>query len=223
MQLDESDTLIRERCGLPMNSDRFSDKNFTPDVFAGAAEIQTSDALSESGVPLDVIKVSGRIKWFDVSKGYGFIVPDTPMPDILIHVTCLRRDGFQTAYEGAKIVCEVLARPKGLQALRVLSMDESAAPHPSQLPPARTHVSVTPSSGLERVVVKWFNRVRGFGFVTKGEGEPDIFVHMETMRRYGFMELKPGDVVLVRYGDGAKGLMASEIRPVDGGGAPSSH
>ena len=64
----------------------------------------------------NVIEVSGVIKWFDVAKGYGFIVPDNGMADVLLHVTCLRRDGFQTAYEGARVVCEVLARPKGLQA-----------------------------------------------------------------------------------------------------------
>ena len=51
-----------------------------------------------------IIELSGVIKWFDVSKGYGFIVPDNGLPDILLHVTCLRRDGFQTAYEGARIV-----------------------------------------------------------------------------------------------------------------------
>ena len=71
-----------------------------------------------------VIEISGVIKWFDVAKGYGFILPDNGLPDVLLHVTCLRRDGFQTAYEGARVVCEVLQRPKGLQAFRVLSMDE---------------------------------------------------------------------------------------------------
>src|SRR5438874_8359450 len=113
-----------------------------------------------------IIELSGVIKWFDVSKGYGFIVPDNGLPDILLHVTCLRRDGYQTAYEGARIVCEVLQRPKGLQAFRILSMDETTAVHPAQMPPARTHVVVTPTSSLERAQVKWFNRLRGFGFLT---------------------------------------------------------
>jgi cold shock protein len=160
--------------------------------------------------------VVGVIKWFDVSKGYGFIVPDSGAGDVLLHVTCLRRDGYQTAYEGARIVCEALARPKGLQAFRVLSMDESTAVHPAQMPPPRTHVTVTPTSGLERAIVKWFNRLRGFGFLTRGEGTADIFVHMETLRRYGITELRPGQTVLVRFGPGPKGMMASEVRP-DGG------
>jgi cold shock protein len=170
-----------------------------------------------------VIEMSGVIKWFDVAKGYGFIVPDNGMGDVLLHVTCLRRDGYQTAYEGARIVCEVLARPKGLQAFRIISMDESTAIHPAQMPPPRTHVTVAPTSGLERAQVKWFNRLRGFGFLTRGEGTPDIFVHMETLRRFGITELRPGQFVLVRYGPGPKGLMAAEVRPEGGPLGLASH
>jgi CspA family cold shock protein len=181
-------------------------------------ENERTDETAES-----LIELSGVIKWFDVSKGYGFIVPDNGMPDILLHVTCLRSGGFQTAHEGARIVCEVLQRPRGLQAFRVLSVDESTAVHPASMPPPRTHVSVTPTSGLERAQVKWFNRLRGFGFLTRGEGTEDIFVHMETLRRYGLTELRPGQYVLVRYGPGAKGMMAAEVHPENGPLGPASH
>jgi CspA family cold shock protein len=102
-------------------------------------------------------------------------------------------------------------------------MDTSTAKHAAEMPPARTHVVVDATGSPESAQVKWFDRLRGFGFLTRGEGTPDIFVHMETLRRHGMTELRPGQWVLVRFGPGPKGLMAAEIRPEGFPFGPASH
>ncbi|MEP3231905.1 MAG: cold-shock protein [Hyphomicrobiales bacterium] len=186
-----------------------------------ATGLDATDGVDEAN--LDLVEVAGFIKWFDVSKGFGFIVPDNGMPDVLLHVTCLRRDGFQTAYEGARIVCEVAERSRGYQAFRILSMDESTAKHTSQIEPSSSYTPVEAVSGFMPATVKWFNRIKGYGFLVLQETDEDVFIHMETLRRYGIAELRPGQVMTLRYGHGAKGLMVAEIRPADFSGLPASH
>jgi cold shock protein len=163
----------------------------------------------EAGVKIN--QVTGFVKWFDVARGYGFIIPDNGMPDVLLHLSCLKRDGFDAPLEGTRITCDAVERQKGYQCLRVTAVDTSTAIHPVERP-VRTHVNVQPSSGWVEVKVKWFNRARGFGFVSQGEGSPDIFVHMETLRKTAIAELVPDQTVFVRFGSGPKGSMAAEVR-----------
>ncbi|MEJ0065367.1 MAG: cold-shock protein [Caulobacteraceae bacterium] len=79
----------------------------------------------------DPVRISGRVKWFDAGKGYGFVVPDDPSQtgsrDVLLHVTSLRNMGRENALEGSVIVCDVVKRPKGWQVSDIVDLDETSA------------------------------------------------------------------------------------------------
>ena len=170
-----------------------------------------SHSLGE--IPLEV---TGLVKWFDLSKGYGFIKPSSGAEsDILLHQTCVRQSGFKAAYEGARVVCEAVQGPKGLQARRVISLDNSTAAPQLAAAPTRGRYLAEPKGPSFAATVKWFNRGKGYGFVSRGPNTPDIFIHMETLRRYGIRELRQGQMVKVRTGDGPKGELAAEIVVVD--------
>lgn len=174
----------------------------------------------EAAAPME--EITGRIKWFDLARGFGFITrPDGP--DVMLHAAALRREGRSAIREGAHVTCIAAQGPRGLHVVRIVAIDDAGALNPAEAPPAHTHVTVTPESGLEAATVKWFNRLRGFGFVSCGPGQPDIFVHMEVARRCGALALRPGQAVAVRYGSGPQGLMATEVYPLDDAGPGVRH
>lgn len=159
-------------------------------------------------------KIKGAVKWFDPKKGYGFVVPDDGSDDVLLHQTHLRESGYDGAPEGATIVCDVVKRAKGMQAVKVYDLDISTAVVHEDSPQTaaknvRQHVQ--PEGEAVAAEVKWFNRAKGFGFVTRGLGTPDLFLHMETLRRAGLKELAPGAKLTVKFGTGPRGLMVTEI------------
>lgn len=174
--------------------------------------METSSVLASPGAGEMPFEVTGLIKWFDLAKGYGFIKPSSgPQGDVLLHQTCVRQSGFKNAFEGAKVVCEAVQGPRGLQAKRVIALDNSSAAPQATQPQRSSRFTSEPRGPAFEATVKWFNRGKGYGFVSRGPNTPDIFVHMETLRRYGLRELQQGQQVRVRIGDGPKGELAAEI------------
>jgi CspA family cold shock protein len=164
--------------------------------------------------------IVGRVKWFDATRGFGFLVSDDVDGDVLLHFSVLREHGRRSVPEGAIIECVPVRLDRGLQAKRVISIDTSAAlPQPprSSIPGGERadRTALADSAGaFEPVEVKGFNRVRGYGFVKRPDelGGEDVFVHMETVRVSHLPELQPGQRLEARIAPSAKGLTAIELR-----------
>ena len=122
----------------------------------------------------EAVQVSGSVKWFDVGKGYGFITPSggEVQGDVLLHQSCVRQSGFKAAYEGARVVCEAVQSPKGLQARRLITLDNSTASPQAQTVRASRYVAEPKGPSFD-AIVKWFNRGKGYGFVSRGPNTPD--------------------------------------------------
>ena len=162
--------------------------------------------------------IIGRVKWFDSTRGFGFLVSDELDGDVLLHFSVLREHGRRSVPEGALVECVPMRLERGLQARRVLSIDLSSAL------PVQPRSPISPGERADRralsetagefqpVEVKWFNRVKGYGFVNRGGDEDDVFVHMETVRLSGLGELQPGQRLEARIAPSAKGLTAVELR-----------
>ncbi|MFL6740222.1 MAG: cold-shock protein [Sphingomicrobium sp.] len=178
---------------------------------------------SDEGVAApEMAAVTGQVKWFDATRGFGFLVSDELEGDILLHFSVLREHGRRSVPEGATIECVPVRLDRGLQAKKVIAIDLSSAlpQQPRSSIPAAERAdrkSLADAAGeFEPVEVKWFNRVRGYGFVNRlgAEGE-DVFVHMETVRQSHLGDLQPGQRLQARIASSGKGLTATELR--DGG------
>lgn len=158
----------------------------------------------------DQYQVEGVVKWFDATRGFGFVVSEGLDSDILLHANVLRSFGQSSVLDGSTIVLRYQASDRGLQALEVLSisppaidLERSSPEYMQDAPKDAPHLPAR---------VKWFDKGKGFGFVNVFGKSEDVFVHVEVLRRFGLADLMAGEALCVRVVDGARGKLAVEVR-----------
>jgi cold shock protein len=154
-------------------------------------------------------RAEAKVKWFNASKGFGFVTLSDGSQDAFLPMAILRRAGYEDVREGASIICEVSAGAKGPLVTTVLNVDNSTAVSPQNAGGIDRH-GPRPSQTMEGAV-KWFEPEKGYGFISPDGGGKDVFIHITALRRSGVTALGPGQRVRVEVVDGKKGLEADRI------------
>lgn len=156
--------------------------------------------------------VSGRIKWFDPTKGFGFLADAEGGTDVLLHGNVLRSFGQSSIIEGALVQVLAIQTARGRQAAEVLCVE----PPPSDAVPPIVELAALSDADIQALPllpsrVKWFDRNKGFGFANVFGRKGDVFLHVEVLRRCGFADLVAGEAVCLRIFAAERGMVAAEV------------
>lgn len=153
-----------------------------------------------------------ELLWFNAAKGFGFVRLGNGS-NAFLHASRLQAAGYSDLSEGSRLTVRTESGPKGPQVAEVVSVTMSggtSAGHPIHAgsePPVRPDPEGPEHSG----VVKRYDPIKGFGFITTDDG--DVFVHATALTRSGMPALEAGQNVLIRLGPGRKGVEVRSIRP----------
>ncbi|WP_100260211.1 cold-shock protein [Qipengyuania seohaensis] len=130
----------------------------------------------------------GKVKFFNTQKGFGFIQQDTGGEDIFVHISAVERAGLEGLAEGQELEFNLVDRGGKVSAqdLQVVG-DVIAVETRAETP--RRELTGEKASGT----VKFFNSMKGFGFLTRDDGQPDAFVHISAVERSGLSAINEGE------------------------------
>lgn len=183
--------------------DDFGDAGFEPRPSRSSGP---SADFGRSSQQVSQTNVTATVKWFNASKGFGFVAPADGSPDAFLHISALERAGLSQVNEGATIVCDLGQGNRGPQVVWVHEVDNSTATAPAP----RRPMERAPSEVVEGTV-KFFSAEKGFGFVAVDEGGKDVFVHIKALERSGIKSLETGQRVRVTTTLGQKGPQADTV------------
>lgn len=156
-------------------------------------------------------RVAGHVKWFDPTKGFGFVVAEDGGPDILLHANVLRNFGQSSVADGAGVEVSVQDTARGAQATAVHSIAPPEGDDQPLVELAGADLPALSDVPLEPARVKWFDKAKGFGFANVFGRSGDVFLHIEVLRRSGLADLQPGEAVGLRVVEGKRGRMAQQV------------
>lgn len=130
----------------------------------------------------------GTVKFFNSQKGFGFIQQETGGEDIFVHISAVERAGLEGLAEGQELEFNLVDRGGKVSAqdLQVVG-DVIAVESKSEAP--RRELTGEKATGT----VKFFNSMKGFGFLTRDDGQPDAFVHISAVERSGLSQINEGE------------------------------
>ncbi len=162
--------------------------------------------------------VSATVKWYNPTKGFGFVQAEPDRPDVFIHASAVTQAGYSELPNGATIECDIIRTERGLQVSRLHKVDMSTAEQPSYDAAARPARERHDSYGGEEYetdgMVKFFDANRGFGFVVPDDGGRDIFVPGRVITRAGIPTLDNNQRVRIRWREGDRGPLATWVKTV---------
>ncbi|HWY82349.1 MAG TPA: cold shock domain-containing protein [Roseiarcus sp.] len=165
------------------------------------------EVLPNSDSVADGETVDAAVKWFNATKGYGFVELSHGRGDAFLHLKTLRETGRQTLPSGAKIRVVARAGSRGAEVVRVVEVDTGSAVERSS---RRSTVDLSAAFDLTGKV-KWFDDARGFGFIASDDFGRDVFIHSTTLGAAGVRGLFEGQAVSMRVVETPKGREAIEI------------